>query len=328
MLITRTPYRISFLGGGTDYPDWFRKHGGGQVISTSIDKYSYVTINNLNKFFKYFFRIRYYYREETSKISDIKHPTIRNALKMFKMKNGLDIYHYGELPARTGIGSSSSFTVGLVHSLHKINSSKFDKKKITEDSIFIEQELNKESIGSQDQVATCYGGFNNIKFDKKKILISNLNNKYKKNISMIEDSCLLFYSGKQRESSKITKNLIQKININKNYFYNIKDLTNEGLKILKSSNFRIGEFGNVISEAWNSKNEISKNYTNIKINELFLDSKSFGTKGYKMLGAGSEGFFILIAEKKFHKKLIMRYKNYLNVKIKFENEGSKIIYEK
>ena len=328
MLITRTPYRISFLGGGTDYPNWYKKNGGGIVLSTSIDKYSYITLSNLDRFFKYLFRIRYYYREERQKIDQIKHPTIRNALKMFNIKNGLDIFHYGELPARTGIGSSSSFTVGLVHSLYKLTSKHYNKNKIMLDSIHIEQKLNKENIGSQDQVATCFGGFNSIKFTNKKITINNLNKKYNKNISKIEDSCLLFYTGKQRESFKITKNIVDKMVENKNHFSNIKKLTLEGINLLKSSNFDVEDFGKILSEAWYSKNQISKKFTNNKINELFLDSKQFGAKGFKMLGAGSEGFFIIIAKKKYHQKLLMRYKKYLNIKFKFEHEGSKIIYEK
>tara|TARA_B100000989_G_C19533096_1_gene471511 strand:- start:1275 stop:2255 length:981 start_codon:yes stop_codon:yes gene_type:complete len=326
MLITRTPYRISFLGGGTDYPQWYLKNNG-MVLSTTIDKYSYITLNNLDNFFKYKYRIRYYYREEKQSVSQIKHPTIKNTLKLFNIKNGLDIYHYGELPARTGIGSSSSFTVGLVHSLYKLLSKTLNKKNIMNDSIFIEQKLNQENIGSQDQVATCYGGFNCIKFEGKKILINNLK-RYNKNISLLENSCLLFYSGKQRESSMITKNLIKKMRFNEKHFNNIKNLTKEGLEIIKSSNFKIGIFGDILREAWYSKNQISKKFTNNKINELFNDSINFGAKGFKMLGAGSEGFFIIIAEKKDHKKLINRYKNYLNVKINFENEGSKIIYEK
>lgn len=327
MLITRTPYRISFLGGGTDYPNWYKKNGG-MVLSTSIDKYSYITLNNLDNFFKYFFRIRYYYREERQKIEQIQHPTIRNALKLLNVKNGLDIFHYGELPARTGIGSSSSFTVGLVHSLYKLMSKKYDKKKIMLDSIFIEQNLNKENIGSQDQVATCFGGFNCIKFSNKKILINNLDKTYKKNILMIQDSCLLFYTGKQRESYRITKNIVDRMSENKDHFFNIRNLTQEGLNLLKSKNFKIEDFGKIISEAWFSKNQISKKYTNDKINNLFIDSKNFGAKGFKMLGAGSEGFFIIIAKKKYHKQILMRYKKYLNIKFKFENEGSKIIYEK
>lgn len=328
MLITRTPYRISFLGGGTDYPNWYKKNGEGMVLSTSIDKYSYITLSNLDNFFKYLFRIRYYYREERQKIEQIEHPTIRNALKLFDVKSGLDIFHYGELPARTGIGSSSSFTVGLVHSLNKLLAKKHNKEKIMKQSIYIEQKLNKENIGSQDQAATCFGGFNCIKFSGKKIAINNLNKFYNKNISMIEDSCLLFYTGKQRESYKITKNIVEKMKENKDHFLNIKKLTNEGFNLLKSKNFNIEDFGKIISEAWFSKNQISKKFTNDKINKLFLDSKQFGAKGFKMLGAGSEGFFIIISEKKYHKKLITRYKKYLNIKFKFENEGSKIIYEK
>ena len=246
---------------------------------------------------------------------------------MFKVRNGLDIFHYGELPARTGIGSSSSFTVGLVHSLNKMFSKKFSKKKIIDDSIYIEQKLNKENIGSQDQVATCIGGFNCIKFAENKIILNNLE-KYKNNISEIENSCLLFYSGKQRESSKITKKIINEMHVHKNHYSNIKNLTYDGLNLIKSKNFRIKEFGELMQQAWGSKNYISKKYANKNINRLFKDSLNFGALGFKVLGAGSEGFFLILAKKKNHKKIIKRYKKYLNIKFKFDTEGSRIIYEK
>ena len=181
MLITRTPYRISFLGGGTDYPQWYLDNTG-VVISSSINKFSYITLNKLDKFYNYSYRIRYYYREEAKNINQIKHPTIKNTLNFYKLKDGYDIFHYGELPARTGIASSSSFTVGLVHGINYLKSKKIDKKKILFDSIHIEQDLNKENIGSQDQVATCFGGFNCIEFNSKNIKINNLKRFKKKYI--------------------------------------------------------------------------------------------------------------------------------------------------
>ena len=325
MLITRTPYRISFLGGGTDYPQWYLNNSG-VVISSSINKFSYITLNKLDKFYNYSYRIRYYYREEAKKINQIKHPTIKNTLNFYKLKDGYDIFHYGELPARTGIASSSSFTVGLVHGINYLKSKKIDKKKILFDSIHIEQNLNKENIGSQDQVATCFGGFNCIEFNNKNIKINNLK-RFKKNISKIESSCLLFYSGKQRGSFKITKDLVSNIKLNNKYFENIKSLTYDALNLIKSKNFDVNYFGEIVKESWYNKNTISRKYSNEKINNLFKDSIKYGAKGFKMLGAGSEGFFIIIANKKDHNKIVKKYKKFLNINFKFENEGSKIIYE-
>lgn len=325
MIIIRTPYRISFFGGGTDYPKWYNKFSG-KTISTSINFYSFLTLSKLEKYFNYNYRIRYYYREEAKRISGIKHPTIRNVLQFKKFKSNLSLYHYGDLPAKTGIGSSSSFTVGLIHGVNILQKKKIIKKSIYKDAIFTEQKLNKESVGSQDQVISTVGGFKSIRYSKKKIIVRDLK-KYQKNILKIQNSCILVYSGRQRSSYKIVKKNILMINKKKKYYSKILNIANSAEKLIKSQNFKIEKFAELLNKSWELKTKTSKNITNSKINNIIDLSLKNGALGGKLLGAGSSGFILLIAKKNVHKKLKKVLKNYVIIKPKFDNEGSKIIYE-
>ncbi len=326
MIIIKTPYRISFFGGGTDYPIWYNKFRG-KTISTSINFYSYLTLSKLSKFFKYNYRIRYYYREEVKQIKNIKHPTIRNALVFKKFNHGLSLNHFGELPAKTGIGSSSAFSVGLLHGIEKLKNKKIKKKKIFKDAIFLEQNLNKETVGSQDQVISTIGGFQVINFSKKNINNKNLN-KFKKNINEIEDSCLLVYSGKQRNSYQIAKKNISKINLKRKFYHKLYKIAVEGEKLIKSKNFNIEKFAELVNESWNLKKQTSKNISNLNIDKIFKIAFDFGALGGKLLGAGKSGFILIIAKKNKHKKIKQALKTYTILKPKFEKNGSTIIYEK
>ena len=326
MIIIRTPYRISFFGGGTDYPEWYNKFNG-KTISTSINFYSYLTLSKLEKFFKYNYRIRYYYREEAQKINDIKHPTIRNALKYKKFSKGLSLNHFGELPAKTGIGSSSSFTVGLLHGIEKFKKKKIVKNKLYKDAIFLEQFLNREVVGSQDQVISAIGGFQVINFSKKKIVTKNLK-KFKNNIQEIENSCLLIYSGKQRSSYKIAKKNISNINSKKNYYSKLFKIAIKGEKLIKSKNFKVERFAQLINESWEIKKKTSSLISNLKIDRIFKIAFNNGALGGKLLGAGQSGFILIIAKKNKHEKIKNALKKFTIIKPKFEENGSTIIYEK
>ena len=190
MIISKTPYRISFFGGGTDFPAWYNRHGG-KVISTSINKYSYIVIRNLPKIFKYKFRIRYYFREETNSKNKIKHPVVRELLKLYPNIKNIDITHHGDLPARSGIASSSSFSVGLINSIYALQNKKINKKKLSKQAIFFEQKILRETVGSQDQVITSYGGFRVINFEKDSITTNLI--KYKNTVNELEKWCQIFF---------------------------------------------------------------------------------------------------------------------------------------
>ena len=324
MIISKTPYRISFFGGGTDYPDWY-KNNKSTVISSTINHYSYVTIKDLPKIFKYKYRIRYYYREEAKNIKVIKHPVIKAALKYLKINDGLDIVHHGDLPARSGIGSSSSFSVGMLNALKSYKNKKLTKKELAQKSLFLEHIILGENVGSQDQVAVTYGGFNRIDFYKnsfkcKKIPIS------KKKIKKLESYIQLYFIN-QRNSQDVEKNKIAKISKHKNYNKQINKISLKAYEMLvsKNENF-IKDFGILLNSQWELKKKLSKKVTNKSIDILYKKAIKNGAIGGKILGAGGGGFLMMLVPPSKQKK-ISQILSLAEVKVKFENFGSSIIYK-
>lgn len=324
MIITKTPFRISFFGGGTDYPIWYNKYGG-KTISSSINKYSFIVLKKLPSFFDYSFRVRYYYREETKKINHIKHPTIRNTLKYFGIKSGLDIIHFSDLPSMSGMASSSAFTVGLIKAICDSElSKKMNNIEISKLARYIEQKLNNENIGSQDQIATAFGGFNIINYlPNEKITIKKVKNK--QILKKIQDNCLLFYSGIQRKSSIVTEDLINNIKSKENLFIETKLFADEAEKLLVSKNFDIKTFGQLLHESWIYKKNTSDYISNKKIDKMYSLAIRSGALGGKILGAGSGGFMLLCAPSKMHKSIIKKMKKYQHISFDFEEKGTHAI---
>ena len=209
MIISRTPLRISFFGGGTDFPLWYNKNGGS-VISSTIDKYIYISVRELNPFFKHNIRVSYSIIEEVSNLNSIKHPSVKEILKYLKINKGIEIHYDGDLPGKSGLGSSSSFITGLLNCLFVYQNKKYNKKELLKKSIIIEQKKVKDIVGSQDQVAAVYGGLNHIKFSKNKIKVNNINLS-KKNLSYFENNLMLVYTGILRSSNDITKTFYNKM---------------------------------------------------------------------------------------------------------------------
>lgn len=210
MIITRTPFRISFFGGGTDYPDWYR-YNNGAVLSTSIDKYCYISCRILPPFFDYKYRIIYSQREEVNKISDIIHPSVRETLKFLQERKHLHIHHDSDLPARTGLGSSSAFTVGLLHALYALKGKIVSKKQLALDAVNIEQNLIKEHVGSQDQTIAAFGGFNRIEFrNNMNIEVTPITIDVEK-LKLFQSHIMLFFTGFSRFSSEVAKYQIKAI---------------------------------------------------------------------------------------------------------------------
>lgn len=328
MIISKTPYRVSFFGGGTDYPTWYKNNkNGGKTICCSINKYSYIVLKNLPNTFDYNYRIRYYQREEVNKISEIKHPTIRNLYKYFDIKEKLDLVHFSDLPAATGIGSSSAFTSGLINAITTMYSYKYSKKKIYNLAIEIEQNFNKENIGSQDQVISTIGGFKLLNFNKNKIMISKME-KYNKNLSKIEDCSLLIYSGIQRESSMVTADVVSKIKKKKDVYNELYNLTTEAGEMLKSDKFNIKKFAELLNFSWEIKKKTSNFITNEKIDDLCKVCIKKGAYGVKLLGAGYGGFILVMGNKKTLEKIKLSLKNHYIFPLKTTFKGTQIIYGK
>tara|TARA_A100001015_G_scaffold109332_1_gene121309 strand:- start:3819 stop:4814 length:996 start_codon:yes stop_codon:yes gene_type:complete len=323
MIISKTPFRVSFLGGGTDFPDYYKNYPG-KVIGMAIDKYCYIFFRHGNNLMDYNFRIAYSKIELTKKIDQIEHRSVKYCSKFFKHKKPFDILHNGDLPAKSGLGSSSSFTVGLINIFRKINKLNITKKLLAENAIKIEQELSKESVGSQDQIFSAYGGFNIINFDKNKVNIENINNE---NTKKIQDSMFLVFTGLTRVASQIEKNKIKNININLSSFERIYQRAVQGEKMIKSKNFDIKAFGKLMDESWQEKKKLSDKVTNKTVDKIYDLAKKEGVFGGKLLGAGGGGFICFLADKKDHYRIFKKLKSYKIINPKISQSGSKIIID-
>lgn len=321
MIITKTPFRISLFGGGSDYPSWFKRNGG-EVISTSINKYLYITLRELPNFFQHKYRIVYSKDEIVNNLKSIQHKPVREILKYFDIKKGIEIHYDGELPARSGVGSSSAFVVGLLNAIYKFNKKITNKKFISQKSIFFEREILRENVGWQDQIACSYGGFNNIKFKKNGSFdVSKINiSKIKKD--HLDDNLFLVYTKIQRRAHNIAKSFIYKLDRDKKRELNqILLLVEEAKKIFLKSN--IDEIGKLLDETWKVKMSLSKKISNNLINEMYQHGISSGASGGKLLGAGGGGFFLFYVKKENQKIFKKKMNKFLFIPFKFENYGSK-----
>lgn len=331
MIISRTPFRISFFGGGTDYPEWFQKNNG-YTISTTIDKYCYINLRNLPPFFDYKYRFRYFKKEEINKISQIDHPSIKHCLKYMgfeNIKNGLEIVHHADLPALSGLGSSSTFTVGLLNTLYAYKNMFVTKKKLAMDAIHVERNLIGEKVGSQDQTAASFGGLNFSTFESNGNIKVETISISSKSIQEIENNSMLFFTGLQRSANTISKDKVknmkeEKINLN---LYKIQKITHHALQEIfmkKKIDFKL--FGQALSEQWNEKKNLSLKVSNEKIDEIYKTAIKSGAYGGKLLGAGGGGFFIFIVPKQKQLKLKKKLSKLLHVPFRVDNTGSQIIY--
>jgi len=321
MIITKTPYRISFFGGGSDYPIWYKKYGGS-VLSTTIDKYIYISCRELPPFFDHKYRIVWSKIENVKTIDEIKHLTVRKLLKYNKIKSGLEIHYDGDLPARSGMGSSSSFSVGLMRALNNYQCKDIKGINLAYKTLFFEQKIMKETVGSQDQVAASVGGFNKINFLKsEKIIVKKI---LSNNLKKLNSNLLLLYTGIQRNAEAVASNYVHKLSNEKEK--NIRKIISNvelGEKMIKSGN--INDFGKLLHHAWIEKKELSKSISNHKIDELYNTSIQNGALGGKLLGAGGGGFLLIYIKKEKQKNFLDKIKNITNIPFKFSNEGCEVI---
>lgn len=325
MIITRTPLRVSFFGGGTDYPDWYNENGGS-VISSSINKYSYIKARFLPPFFNYKFCIRYYYREEVKNVNQIKHPSVRNIFKFLKIKKGVEIIHSGDLPARGGLGSSSSFTVGTLNAVSALHGKIFSKRDLANNSIFIEQALTKENVGSQDQTIAAFGGINKIDFGGPGNILVTPYALSKNNFLKFQDSLMLFFLGYPRDASEIAKTQIRLIPKKNSELKEIIQLTKEADIALQSNKLDIKRIGKLLDVQWNIKKKLSPKVSNSKIDDIYSKFLKLGIYGGKLCGAGGGGFFLVSAPVEKHNFIRKKMNNFLHVPFRFDFTGSQIIY--
>jgi len=324
MIISRTPFRISFFGGGTDYPAWYEEHGGA-VLSTTIDKYCYINIRYLPPFFEHKHRIVYSNIEKVKSINEIQHPVVKALLNCFKIERGVEIHHDGDLPARSGLGSSSAFTVGMLNSLYALKGSIISKTELAKQAIDIERNVLKENVGSQDQVAVACGGFNKITFHKDHNFRIEPITLQKDRIVQLQDHLVLMFTGFSRFASEIAAEQIKNTRDRKKELTELKQMVDHAVGILNSSQ-DIVEFGKLLHESWQLKKCLSSKISNQSLDDLYKNALKHGAVGGKLLGAGGGGFMLLFVRPENREKLKQGLKNYLEVKFSFENEGSQIIY--
>lgn len=324
MIITRTPFRISFFGGGTDYPVWYRENGGA-VLSTTIDKYCYIHCRYLPPFFDYRYRIRYTSREEVNNIEDIKHPSVRECIKYCDIDKGIEIIHTSDIPAQSGMGSSSAFTVGFLNALYALKGKIMTKRHLALDAINLEQNIIKENIGSQDQVAASFGGLNKIEFgNKSEFDVHPLTIGNDKLLSL-QNHLMLFFTGFSRKASDIASEQIKKTPDKKEELKMMYDMVNEAVDIINNNHSYLANFGKLLHKTWTIKRSLTNIITNPRIDKIYDTALRAGALGGKLLGAGGGGCILFFVEPDLQQK-VKEELGLLHIPFKFENLGSQIIY--
>ncbi len=324
MIISRTPYRISFFGGGTDYPAWYRRHGG-QVLSATIDKYCYITLRYLPPFFEHKIRVVYSRIESVTGIDEIKHPAVREVLRHMRFDRGLEIHHDGDLPARSGMGSSSTFTVGLLNALYALKGSLRSKRQLAEESIHIEQEMIGETVGSQDQAAAAFGGLNHIVFHRsgdievRPVILS------RERRQELSDHLMLFYTGITRTASDVAQSYVAGICDKHELLCRMGAMVEQGVDILQGDRC-ICHFGELLDTAWAAKRCLGGKVSNPVVDGLVARAKAGGAIGGKIAGAGGGGFLLLFVPPSAQKRVREALGELLHVPFSLAADGSQIIF--
>ena len=329
MIISKTPVRISFFGGGTDYPDYYKRFKGA-VIGTTINKYIYLSINKLNSFFDHKIKLSYSKSELVNEFDEIEHPSIRECLKYINLPYGLDIHVFADLPARTGLGSSSSFTVGLLNVLYELQKKQINKKELAIQALHIEQQLIQERVGSQDQIHAAFGGLNLIEFDSNNFSVTPIK-LTQENLSVFEESLLLFYTGINRYADQILEEQIHntKQGSKDQFLDEMFQMVYKAKEILltSKSNKLVSKLGDLLHQSWELKKQLSSKISNTLIDNYYQKALKAGAHGGKLCGAGHGGFLLIMAEKNQHQNIRNALKDLLEVEFKFEKDGTQIIYQ-
>lgn len=322
MIITKTPYRMSFLGGGTDYKPYFMEYGGS-VISTTIDKYCYISARRLPPFFEHSIMAKYSLVEAVSNWDDIKHPSIRECLRYMNI-NDISISHDGDLPARSGLGSSSAFTVGLLNALHVLKGEYCDSLSLAKEAIYVEQEMIGENVGVQDQIAVAVGGLNRISFSAEGYKVRPIIISHERK-QQLENNLLLFFTGYTRIASDIAKEQIKNTHNKLRELHEMASLVDEGEKIL-SSNAPLIEFGKLLDTSWKIKRGLTDLISTNAIDMMYSRALRAGAIGGKILGAGGGGFIVFYVEPDKQQVVRDELKDFLEIPFSFGQEGSVVAY--
>lgn len=323
MIITKTPFRMSFFGGGTDMESFFKEHGGA-VLSTTFDKYCYVNVRHLPRFFDYSTELSYSKIERVTNVEDIQHPSIRNAMKMLDMHE-IRLTYEADLPARSGLGTSSSFAVGMLNAFYALKGQYAGKKKLADEAIYLERSLCQEAGGWQDQIAASFGGFNRISFnaDGYEVLPIIISPERKKELN---NNLMMFFTGFTRFSSDVQKiNAVSK----KDKIAQFKEmlaLVADAESLLTNKNADLDDFGRMLDHTWKLKRQIGSAVSTNSIDELYEKGINAGALGGKLLGAGSGGFLIFYVQPDRQESVRLAMRNLMYIPFKFEDGGTRVIY--
>ena len=324
MIISRTPLRISFFGGGTDYPSWSRVHGGA-VIAATIDKYCYLTCRHLPPFFEHRFRVVYSFIENCQTIDEIQHPAVREVLRHLAVSRGVEIHHDGDLPARSGMGSSSAFTVGLLHALYALKGCMPSKEQLAREAITVEQDRVRETVGSQDQVMAAYGGVNHVTFAPSGEFSVRPLTLAPERIRELNAHLMLFYTGIKRTAAEVASSYVGQIEDHRRQLRITKDLVEEAIAILHARQAITG-FGSLLDEAWQAKRSLSARVSNPEVDAIYEHARANGALGGKLTGAGGGGFMLLFVPPARQRKVREALAKLIHVPFKFEFAGTQIIF--
>src|SRR5687767_11652488 len=292
MIISRTPFRVSFFGGGTDYPDWYREHGGA-VLSTTIDKYCYISVRELPPFFEHKFRLVYSFVENVKEVADLVHPAARGVLQHLGVTKGLEIHHDGDLPARSGVGSSSAFTVGLISALRALEGRHMSKDELAQEAIHVEHTVLREAVGAQDQISAAFGGFNHITFRQDGVYQVTPMVLPHDRLGSLQSHLMLFFTGISRTAAEVAQAQLDNLKHHAPEMRAIQQMVDRAMEILTSPASDIVDFGRLLGEGWTLKRSLSDRVTNSIVDACYDTALRAGAIGGKLLGAGGGGFMLL-----------------------------------
>lgn len=323
MIFTRTPFRMSFFGGGTDMEEFFKEHGGA-VLSTTFDKYVYVNVRHLPGFFDYRNQVTYSRIERVNSVAEIEHPAVRNAMKMLDMHD-LIVNYDADLPARTGLGSSSSFAVGMLNAFYALKGKYVGKKKLSDDAIYLERVLCNEAGGWQDQIAAAHGGMNRIEFTGNGYVVHPVII-HPERKAELNANIMMFFTGFARFSSEIQAETKTHIQDKTKQLIEMKSLVYQAEEILEDKHTDLNEFGRMLDYTWKLKRQTGSKISTNSIDDMYQKAMNAGALGGKLLGAGGGGFLIFYVEKEKQENVRKAMNGFLEIPFKFEDMGTEIIY--
>lgn len=324
MIISRTPYRVSFFGGGTDYHTWYNVHGGA-VLSTTINHYCYLTCRHLPPFFEEKHRIVWSQIEKVSQSKDINHPAVRAVLDFLEEKNGVEITHTGDLPARSGLGSSSAFTVGLLNAMHALQGRMSNKRELACEAVHVERDILKENVGVQDQIATAYGGFNKITILQNGDFAVDPVILPMERLQALQSHFLLFFTGVSRTASDVAEEQSRLAGSKKTELNAMRALVDEAIDVVSHAS-DLTQFGRLLHETWQIKRSLSAKIAPQFVDAIYERARNAGAIGGKLLGAGGGGFMLFFAPPQMHARVRAALSDLLHVPFEFESGGSNIVF--